>query len=1386
MAKTFFKLANGDFFQDWSNTGLITTNNVWDGVDAIVGYRGDGLASSGKDPRLVTTDGTSVVNVLANQSNPNTLTTGGVAEFQLADPVVALQGSGTAQAPNLVLYLDASGRQNLHFSVDLRDIDGSLDNSIQQVTVQYRVGDSGAWTNLTGGYVGDASTGPSLASAVTHLELDLPDAVNNQSQVEIRILTTDATGADEWIGVDNIRVSSLAMAADTTPPLLQASSPADGAIGIAPGANLVLNFNELIQLGSGNLTITDDNGDTRVISVSDSSQVTLSGQSLSINPSADLKLGTTYHVSLDAGAVKDMAGNAYAGTGSNPIDFETIAPLTRIFAIQGAGHSSPLVGKLVNTQGVVTAIDTSGAKGFWIQDPDGDGNDATSDAIFVLSTAALSTVKVGDLVSLQGVVEEYKGNDTNNLPVTELTSVSGLTVLSSGNTVAPVVLGEGGRVPPSSTVDSDNFAIFNPQTDAIDFYESLEGMLVTAKNVIAVSNTESNATWALLDNGASASGLNDRGAVTRSATDVNPERFEIYADSGVNANVPLYTTGDKIGDVSGIFTYYGGVWELIPTQTPAAGVHTTIRQETSSLQGDTAHLLVGAYNVENCDPNDPQWKFDKIGVDIAQALNAPDILGLEEIQDNNGTGKGVLAADVTLQKIVDAIVAAGGPRYAWVEIDPVAENSNGGESNGNIRNAILYNPARVSYVDGSLKNLDDVTPANGDSFKNSRHPLTADFTFHGEKITYIGIHNYSRLGSDALFGVNQPALNSGDDRRVDQTLAVKDYVQKLLAADPHANIVVGGDFNAYQYEKSLTQLEGDGGLSNLVWKADPLDRYSSAFQGQNEQIDHLLVTASLAATAEFDNVHRNTNQPAGSNPTDHDPVLARLLINSAPLAAADAYSGSEDLLLTIDAAHGLLANDSDRNGDALTVELVAAPAHGSLVLRADGSFDYQGAPDYNGADSFSYRVHDAIGAVSDVVNVQLQLAAVNDAPTLAASAPSAALVEAGLAGAGVNTASVQLTRADIDSSTSYVTSGWAELGNGLFSKAGAYGVAVLDTVHDSLSYTLDNVRANGLAAGVLVGEDFSISITDGALSASVPVHFSISGSNDAPLAVADSATVLEDASLRIDVLGNDSDPDGDALSIVLAGAKSALGASISLDNGQVRYTADADSFDLLATGASVADSFSYQVSDGHGGLSAPVTVKLTVREAGDNQTINGSNKANVWTDADGRDTTYNGGNGEDQLAGGDGADVLNGGNGNDILSGGSGSDTLNGGNGSDLLAGGAGRNLLSGGNGPDSFVIRVGAFDTISDFSREDSIITGYQGSDAPAALSAFAAASQPAHSFAFADADLDGNGTVDAVIITGSSLGDGALVLSNWSIAALQQQHLLGNGQQVLGNWLI
>ena len=239
---SYFPLSTGDLLQNWENTSLISANDDWSGVPSIEGFRGDGLATAtGRDPQTVlAADEPGVLDVNANLSNPNTFGTGGVAEFALSTPIgtsgnntVALQGSNTARAPYLKFYVDNSGQSGpVAISYDLIDIDGSADNSIQQVALQYRVGTSGNFVNVPAGYVADASEGPSLSGLVNSFNITLPSDTVGAGQVQIRIMTTDAAGTDEWIAIDNIRVY-------TTSPNFSSFSFNQSAYSVSEGAGAV-------------------------------------------------------------------------------------------------------------------------------------------------------------------------------------------------------------------------------------------------------------------------------------------------------------------------------------------------------------------------------------------------------------------------------------------------------------------------------------------------------------------------------------------------------------------------------------------------------------------------------------------------------------------------------------------------------------------------------------------------------------------------------------------------------------------------------------------------------------------------------------------------------------------------------------------------------------------------------------------------------------------------------------------------------------------------------------------------------------------------------------------------------------------------------------------
>lgn len=258
------------FTQNWSNTNLITADNDWSGVPGIIAYRGDAMVSTtGIDPETVVADGSSTpVNVLANKTD-TALTTGGIAEFELADPVVALQGSGTARAPHIVITVSTLGSSGIHVAYLLRDIDGTSDNTTSPIALQYRVGTSGSYTNVPEAFVADASSGPSLATLVTPVSVTLPSAVDNQPLVQLRIITTDRPGSDEWIGIDDISVTATGGVRSTSPSGTMTASPSSLNVGdtitltanVTPGTNpddsnaLTVTGN-LSEIGLGNPVFT--------------------------------------------------------------------------------------------------------------------------------------------------------------------------------------------------------------------------------------------------------------------------------------------------------------------------------------------------------------------------------------------------------------------------------------------------------------------------------------------------------------------------------------------------------------------------------------------------------------------------------------------------------------------------------------------------------------------------------------------------------------------------------------------------------------------------------------------------------------------------------------------------------------------------------------------------------------------------------------------------------------------------------------------------------------------------------------------------------------------------------------------------------------------------
>lgn len=607
--------------------------------------------------------------------------------------------------------------------------------------------------------------------------------------------------------------------------------------------------------------------------------------------------------------------------------------LTPIYEIQGSAQVSPLNGQTVITRGIVTAVDSNG---FYLQDATGDSDDATSDGIFVF-TSNRPTVNVGDEIQAEGAVSEFipGGASTGNLSTTQLFRPT-IEVLSSGNDLpAAVILGAGGRIPPNQIIDNDPLSEYQPDEDGIDFYESLEGMRVTIQDALAVSGTNRfGEIFTVVDNGASATGLSDRGTINISPDDFNPERVQIQFDSGILPGFQVNVdTGARLGDVTGVVGYNFGNFEVNVTEPFTPIEESDLQPEVSSITKTDTRLAVASYNVLNLDPNDgdgdtdiANGRFEAIAQQIVNNLNTPDIIGLQEIQDNNGSvSSSVITADETLQLLIDEIEAISGIRYEFIDNPFIGNDTSGGQPGGNIRAAFLYNPERVDFVDGSLQTVVDPVDqqTNPDNpFFDTRLPLSGKFLFNGEEVTVVTNHFSSKGGSSPLFGQNQPsvsdqpnagqedpAINGSLDQRRAQAEAVNDFVAGVLSNDPNANVVVVGDLNEFEFISPLEILEQN--LTNLTNTLPEDERYTFIFQGNSQSLDHILVSNSLDDSALFDIVHVNT-EFAESNETasDHDPLLAsfEMLPNDAILGTGgnNALNGtnSDNVIL------GLGGNDS--------------------------------------------------------------------------------------------------------------------------------------------------------------------------------------------------------------------------------------------------------------------------------------------------------------------------------------------------------------------------------------------------------------------------------------------------------------------------------------------
>jgi predicted extracellular nuclease len=548
----------------------------------------------------------------------------------------------------------------------------------------------------------------------------------------------------------------------------------------------------------------------------------------------------------------------------------TITPIQRI---QGPGLLSPLEGQVVAARGVV--IGTT-RKGFFIQDPHGDVDEAVSHGVFVF--AHRHRPPMGSLVEVSGKVADYQPEE-NGRPTTQLIEQTTRVLAKHGPHIDPVWL-------------TAERVLVEPQRLAV-FLNQLEGMLVgvpAGSTFVAPSNQFGD--YVVLPPEADVVRTQQGGVLIDPQV---PERWLPGFRVLDYAEAPVVNVGAQLLEpVVGPLNFRAASFQ-IAAAVPVRVRPAVVEARPTSLRGAGARVTVLTLNGFNLDAqkedrarvNDPDrdvdddvgdGRFAALGQAIARDAACPWIVALQEIQDDDGAElSDTVRAERTYAALIAAVQRAGGPTYAWAEIPPQA-GADGGQPGGNIRNAYLYDPGRVQLLEGTLQRLGSEAPA----FEGSRKPLAARFRLvqgRGE-LELINVHLASKRHQNGLFAPEQPGFDPRHALRVQQAEVIGMHLAQLRAEA--VDYYVTGDFNDFEFSQTLRTLTGDHS-TNLVESLPANLRYDYNHRGVSEALMHGVVAKRQMAgrTVEYEILHANALEGArpgrsGEKPSDHAYVIARL------------------------------------------------------------------------------------------------------------------------------------------------------------------------------------------------------------------------------------------------------------------------------------------------------------------------------------------------------------------------------------------------------------------------------------------------------------------------------------------------------------------------------
>lgn len=736
-----------------------------------------------------------------------------------------------------------------------------------------------------------SATDGNSAACRTAVSATIPGlSVNPGSAIWIKWTDTDAQGSDDGVAIDDVSVTATFSNAPTPPTTTGSATPNPASPGqlitlagsISPGFNpLSSSYTvacDLSPVGGSIATTLPNNGSTFSSQVSIAANAPLGAAPLHCSVTDDLQRSSSFDIAL----IVLLPLNSTCG-----------APATPIAAAQGSSALGPLAGQIVDVEAVVTGDfqGSSGLSGFYIEasDSEQDGNPATSEGLFVFSSAPVNS---GDRVRVRGSMAEF--SSATGALVSKLTELSGVTsvqICSTGNTLpTPIDV----ALPIDSVASWERYEgmvvrFTQPLVVTGNFNLGAFGQIDLAPQVLytPTETPGTPVTWAAATDLVARSriALDDASNQVRAA--INGGTVAPYPPPGLSdantlrVGARVNPSGSESTPLVGVLDDRFGSYRIQPTDSVTFSNDTNPRPDTAATAAAAgARFRVVSANVLNyfttlgsrgaATTDELTHQRAKLVAEMTKA--GGDIFGLSELQNfANGQTNGGTYTNAAVADLTSALATATGRNYRFIDTIDSSKLASGNAvtSNGTdaIRSGLIYDADAVTPV--GFAALYYQNDQNRPSLAQTFRPASG---IHPERQTFTVVVNHFRSKGSAC-GIGNDDIYQGNCNGM--RLLMANNVALWLSGNPTSDpagidrrYIVIGDFNAYLGEAPIQSLIS-AGYTNLIDLLIGSQAYSYNFDSQAGYLDHALVNeAALRLVKAVAELHVNADEPSALQALD--------------------------------------------------------------------------------------------------------------------------------------------------------------------------------------------------------------------------------------------------------------------------------------------------------------------------------------------------------------------------------------------------------------------------------------------------------------------------------------------------------------------------------------